>query len=398
MPIMQILSNNIAALRGNPKRYLRRTVLRNFPRMLTYGDTLTIEGIPSAFPPMKTIFPEPYVLRLDESDREHLGRNWYFSGREVIITPSVELYEIKNGLIFPDSGFIADAGGRIIQESAKSRGNFLKGQDDFYRLRRGTVELKDDGFFSTIHCGIQAKSIGHWVLDALPRLYALGQVPFEVTILQNEGITDWNKELLAVFLPRNVSVKYVSGIKPFKAKRVLLSPYMVPSSCAIWRPEIVRFMRETLYKYAGSQPSARKRRFFIWRKDVSGMHGPNRKVSNEENLISMLSNYGIEPIAPETLTLKEKVELYRDSELIIGTPGSGMAVSFLAKDAALIEIFPNGNGPGLDLQVWAWSIAKTAGLKYYPLYHSYSGMPKEFQVDVERVEKTIHSALAGLSK
>ncbi len=363
--------------------------------MLTYGDTLTVEGIPSAFPPVQVIFPEPYVLRLDARDVDHLSRNWYFAGREVIITPSIEIYRINDGLIFPDSGFISDEDGRFIQESAKSRGNFLKGQDDFYRLRRGHIDLKDDGYSSTIHCGIQAKSIGHWVMDALPRLYALSQLPFDVTILQNEGITDWNKQLLSVFLPANVKVRYVSGIKPFRVKKALLSPYLVPSSCAIWRPEIVRFMRETLFRYADSKPESKKRRFYIWRKEVGGMHGANRKVTNEDELTSMLAKYGIEPIAPETLTLKEKVELYRDSELIVGTPGSGLAVSFLATDAALIEIFPNGNGPDMDLQIWGWSIARSAGLKYYPIYHSYSAMPKEFEIDVDRVETTIRRALEG---
>lgn len=390
------IRRNISQLLGNPKRYFRRTIGRNLPRMLTHSDVVSVASYPLALPAEKKIFDEPYVFRPTNDDFDILSKNLFFAERKIVLPP-ISVYRIPNGLIFPKSGLVADEGGRFIIESGKSFSGYLKGQEDFYRMRRGT-EGYLDGCFSTIHCGIQSKSLGHSTLDGLPRLYALSKLPFNVTLIQSEKTTDWNKSMLKYCLPSNLDVKFVSSNRPFQVKSVMLSPYLNNDSCALWRPEILDFMRGCFFSLVDSVPFENKKRFFVWRRNIDGMHGANRRITNERELFSMFSKYNIQPISPEKLSLPEQIELYRDAELILGVPGSGMALIFLALNAAVINIFPNGNSLKRDLHVWDWSLARSAGNYYFPVYHSYGAMVPEFEVDVDRIEQAIVKALHQLER
>lgn len=155
-------------------------------------------------------------------------------------------------------------------------------------------------------------------------------------------------------------------------------------------------MKECFLSYVDAPPARSKCRIYISRRDVGGIHGPNRRISNEEALLQALEPYDVESVAPETLPIKEQLRMFRDSELMIGAPGSGLANSFLATDAALVALTPNGEGAGLDLSVHDWGMSKSAGNRYWAVYHGYSRMPVQFEVDIERTVAAVERALAEL--
>ena len=57
-----MLHRNISQFSNNPKRYFRRTIIRNLPRVLTYIEVVSISLLVSLLPALSKIFDEPYVF------------------------------------------------------------------------------------------------------------------------------------------------------------------------------------------------------------------------------------------------------------------------------------------------------------------------------------------------
>ncbi|MFN4151837.1 MAG: glycosyltransferase family 61 protein, partial [Candidatus Sericytochromatia bacterium] len=82
--------------------------------------------------------------------------------------------------------------------------------------------------------------------------------------------------------------------------------------------------------------STKYERVYISRKKAKN----GRKILNEDELISLLSNYDFRIIETEKMSLLRQVEIFYDTSFLVGAHGAGMIHSlFMKNKSTVIELF-----------------------------------------------------------
>lgn len=79
-------------------------------------------------------------------------------------------------------------------------------------------------------------------------------------------------------------------------------------------------------------PASERRRVFVIRRRFSNPAAPHRICTNETALAALAEReFGFELVAPEELSWREQIALFRDAEIILGQAGSGMHTALFSK-------------------------------------------------------------------
>lgn len=174
----------------------------------------------------------------------------------------------------------------------------------------------------------------HFIYDTLPILYTYFDLQKEYPdieiLLQTSHPT---KQKLAPFVTEFFKAYKITNISFAKKNTHYLKMFVSTSfthggqsndppsqlSFSVWN------------KLQASQPTLPKR-FYVSRR--SWIHGrtenmgtnytTRRKCMNEDALVTMLKQYGVEEVFTELLTTEEKIALFRQAELVVGIIGGGM--------------------------------------------------------------------------
>lgn len=104
--------------------------------------------------------------------------------------------------------------------------------------------------------------------------------------------------------------------------------------------------------------SSKKRRIYISRKDT-----PRRKVKNEEDVISLLEEYGFEEVSLSGKSVKDQILLFSSSEAVVAPHGAGLTnLFFCSQGTVVIELLQENY-----LNRCFYAIAKSRGLNYTAL-------------------------------
>ena len=90
------------------------------PTWLKYSDCISIQFVRDAWPPLVAAAPEPFVYRPSDRESQWFERNWFFANLPIVLPP-VLLHEVRDGIVFPDTGTVATSVGTLIEESCKDR-------------------------------------------------------------------------------------------------------------------------------------------------------------------------------------------------------------------------------------------------------------------------------------
>jgi capsular polysaccharide biosynthesis protein len=79
-------------------------------------------------------------------------------------------------------------------------------------------------------------------------------------------------------------------------------------------------------------PASGRRRVFVARRGFSNPSAPHRLCTNERALAEIAQiDHGFEAVAPDELTWREQIALFRDAEIIVGQAGSGLHTALFSR-------------------------------------------------------------------
>jgi hypothetical protein len=194
----------------------------------------------------------------------------------------------------------------------------------------------------------------HFMLDVLPRLGVVEQCPdlAPPDLWYAPVGEEFQRELLEM-----MGVDLSACIDSSQTRHVVAETLVVPTPPAMTvqnPPWVVGFLRRRLLP----APIARVKGRGIYVKRGGGIN--NRRVDNEDELMTYLTGRGFEVMQPELLHAPEKIEAFAQASMVVGAHSAGLVnLAFCSEGAAAVELFPSGgintcywelaqNVPGLD--------------------------------------------------
>lgn len=142
-------------------------------------------------------------------------------------------------------------------------------------------------------------------------------------------------------------------VKRLQATTCALSNVCVPANHST-KVKIARF-RATLEGNAGTPQLLNPRLLYVSRR-----HAKSRRLMNEDDLCAALATeFGVDRIDNEMMSLIEQVQCYRDATVIIGPHGAGLTnLLFASRPSLLIEFYC------LQRQFFFEDAARCLGVRY----------------------------------
>jgi len=240
------------------------------------------------------------------------------------------LHELHNVYVSPYGALFLD--GAVLPYSIdysladrKNRATFLK-KIALGRARRvsGTCVVAHNAFF---------KNYYHWLLEALPRIYAARREVRGTRYLVCADTRDFHRQSLALF---GFSDVLRVGRDSLVLAERLLFPSPVNEGYAQHNPELLRgmaaWLRARTSVTAPERPA--RRRLYVGR-------GGNtrRRIVNEDELVLMLGKHGFEHVRLEEQDFACQVRLFSEARCVVAIHGAGLSnMIFMKQGAAVMEL------------------------------------------------------------
>jgi hypothetical protein len=212
----------------------------------------------------------------------------------------------------------------------------------------------------------------HWLLDALPRLALLDDLPPETSIIVPGSLSGWQKEsleLMGVF----------DRCRPTSEEHLLIDRYYFSSPTAMldcYNPYGVKFLRDIFL--SKDMFCEGPRRFVLKRA------GKWRPAANEAEMYRLFEKYGWAVIDTERLTFAQEVALFNHADAVAGLLGSGLTnVVFCRPGCSVIHIVPD-----FCLDGWLDWIVQVVGCNYEFVVCE-SDYRQSFNVDLQWLESAL---------
>lgn len=198
---------------------------------------------------------------------------------------------------------------------------------DFSYCANEVFEIDEPCIFLGSH-----QNYGHWLLDFLPKLYVIEQFEHlkNLPIIVGE-LKEFQKESLELLgIDKNHPIIVIPKDKGllYRFKKVFLSskpPYGV----------VKDFYRKKLVKSIPRQ--GKGRRLYLSRKN----QGVRNRVYNEDEVSAFLQILGFEVIFPERLSIRETVEIFSQTEMIVCSVGAEFSNIAFTDKCTLILLMSN---------------------------------------------------------
>lgn len=204
----------------------------------------------------------------------------------------------------------------------------------------------------------------HWLGDVLARIHLLDKsgIAVDKYLIHGKSRKAFQKETLALLgIPKHRLIRSVPGMHVQASRLVVpslemyrLDPF-VPHSFPPWAS---RYLRTALLERLRPEPLDGYERVYIGREDA-----PNRKVTNEEQVIGRLEKHGFRKVLLSALSVAEQARLFASAERIAAPHGAGLAnLLFCRPGAKVLELYaPNYMNP------LYWFLGNQLGLDYFYL-------------------------------
>ncbi|MDT5157492.1 MAG: hypothetical protein QOH51_1849 [Acidobacteriota bacterium] len=180
----------------------------------------------------------------------------------------------------------------------------------------------------------------HWLADALPRLYAARDMARDLVLLLPHGYErlEFVRSSLKLF-PLG-GVEYVGAGEVYTCKRLMMPTHTAPSGN--YNEPLMRELRDyVLDACAPSDGCGLRRREATAgeRLYVSRARAPKRKVSNEEEIVGVLSEFGFRVVYFEDYPFEEQVRLAAGAKYLVSNHGAGLTnILFMPAGGRVLEL------------------------------------------------------------
>jgi hypothetical protein len=194
----------------------------------------------------------------------------------------------------------------------------------------------------------------HWLSDALPRLFTIRERLGELVLLlpqRYEGL-EFVRSSLEIFSARRV--EYVREGEVCFCERLLMPTHAAPSGN--YNEGLMREMRRfILDSFAvGDEPRGR-----IY---LSRSRAPKRKVVNEDEVVSVLGEFGFRVEHFEDYAFERQVEIAAGASHFVSNHGAGLTnMLFMRPGGSVLELRRRGE----QERNWFFNLANSSGLEYF---------------------------------
>jgi tetratricopeptide (TPR) repeat protein len=199
----------------------------------------------------------------------------------------------------------------------------------------------------------------HWLVDVLPRWELVRRSPIALSQIDWFLVSDrlpFQREML-----NRLGIASAQILDPQDYPHIRADQLVAPSfagSIAWPSAWVCKFLQERFLESEPLDSIAGYKRVYITRQ-----HASNRRVINEHQVIQILSQFGVQPVALETMSVAEQAALFAQAEVVISPHGSGLTnIVFCQPGTQIIEFF----SPSYVYPCY-WYISSLKNLNYYYL-------------------------------
>ena len=216
---------------------------------------------------------------------------------------------------------------------------------------------KIDGTVAVL-AGLLNDTYFHWMFDILPRIELLYKSGIDITGIDKFLVSsrlDFQKETLKALGIPPTKILETDEYPHIQATTLVVPSF--PGSVA-WMPKwACDFLRNEFLDKKQIE-TEKIERIYISRKPA-----PNRRIINEDEIVSCLNKYGFTSVILESMSVAEQAALLANAKVVVAPHGGGLTNTvFCNPGTKVIEIFsPNYVYPCY------WLISNQIGLEYYYL-------------------------------
>jgi len=237
----------------------------------------------------------------------------------------------------------------------------------------------------------------HWFMDYLPmvlaaeKYYALTGDPFKVLVPVN--LKAWQLQSLSKLGYQEGSLikfKPCGDYINVRTQRIIVSHSHrwqrnpeVPRD-AISPNTFVELKKRLKPGKSEAESSSLPKKIYLSRKDAS-----SRRLVNEDEIFSLLSNYGFESVTLEGVNLRTQVKLFRGATHIVAVHGAGLTNLLHSYHASVLEIHSLDHGIRPDF----FQIALLNKCRYFFYVCNSRGVAKDVYMNASVIKKFLEATL-----
>jgi hypothetical protein len=241
-------------------------------------------------------------------------------------------------------------------------------------------------YYSLLLFGAATGNYYHWLHDIVGRLYLiLEHLPPDVQFIVPPNLQPWQREMLQVVgIPADKLLE-LPRHEIWQVETLYFSP--MNAILGFDRPEANHWLRQQFYRHFGIQPGTKTQRILISRAQARG-----RRLANQMSVHGYLRRYGFRSYCLEQMSLREKVTLFSQAEIVVAPHGAGLTnLLFAPEGTQVLEIFEPQHIPSVGF----WSLSQSMGQDYhYLLGETVPNAQLLTQPDIWLPKQKLHRALS----
>jgi hypothetical protein len=221
----------------------------------------------------------------------------------------------------------------------------------------------------------------HWLFDVLPRLYLVEQAGLKPRWIYASLRHAFQRDSLLRLGYGSDAILDAASVPHMSAAELIVPS--LPGTPGVMPDWACTFLRERLAPATTTYEEDRQRVY------ISRAAARSRRIVNESALESLLASYGFTTVRLETMSFADQVRLFQSARCIVAPHGAGLAnLVFCHGGASVVEIHPPGR-----MNVCYWLLSQQASLAYHYVLGSVEGPRNDVEVDVDKLEQTLETAL-----
>lgn len=333
------------------------------------------------FPKEEVATPEVKIMPSFDTSFKHLEGDKFVS--HDIFTTVLEgvLYEPGNGVVLTESRKILAESLYPNMDRITIAGAFLNKNFVLKRLFEKPVETISG--YSSIYQGLP-NGYYHKIIDLVPRCYLLNQSEYsnidDIKLLYVEPSSETEKLLVPKLIPPNVQLTALKPGRLYYLEKLILPTYLTQFGSGYLPTPYLENLRDRVLP---KRPSKRSNRVYISRaKSASQLK--KRHILNEEDLFNALEKRGFKLYQLEDYSLEEKIEIFYDAEIVVGTHGSGLSHIVFSEQVKVLEFQIMGK-----MQTYFYYLCKALDHNYRYWCAGKSNTRENFSVDVHKITRLL---------
>jgi capsular polysaccharide biosynthesis protein len=341
-------------------------------------------------------------FRIDATEIDSDQRPWveaYFA-QDIAESDSVRHLRIANALVVGQGTVIAGET-CLIRESAAE---FLAHGD----TPDGLVRLEEGGFAPKTPTNVVIekpslllkrpwyRNYGHWVVDNAALLSLAGRLtlPGEwqiVTGRYDGGLQAIVRETLEILAPGVAVIEHPDDEAWRFAELHYVSPVHIPPLFKL--PEGLACLRAQILRGRLADGTPR-RAIYVMREAHE-----RRKLANEDAVVALCQEFGIEVVSPERMSLRDQAGLFHRASLVVGVKGAGLTNALFCTPRAHVIVLSPADFP----DPFFWDLVGQFGGNYSEIFGALVGRDcgqseNPFTIDISRLRAILTACLADITR